>query len=54
MSIRAIPGSGKYVSVAAPHHGQNYGSLVLIDLKKKDDRAMSQVKRITPKTQCDP
>ncbi|MFP4501535.1 MAG: hypothetical protein ACLFTT_11095 [Candidatus Hydrogenedentota bacterium] len=48
LSIRAIPNSPKYVAVAAPHHGQNYGSLVLIDLRRPDDGAMSQLKRITP------
>ncbi|MBE0536537.1 MAG: PD40 domain-containing protein, partial [Phycisphaerae bacterium] len=48
MSIRAIPGSHKYVAAATPHHGQNYGSLVLIDGRLDDDHAMSQVRRITP------
>lgn len=48
MSIRAIPNSHKYVAVAAPHHGEDYGSLVLIDLREKDDRASSQLKRLTP------
>jgi hypothetical protein len=48
LANRAIPNSHKYVGVAAPHHGQNYGSLVLIDLMEKDDKEMSQVKRITP------
>ena len=48
MSIRAIPNSNKYVAVAAPHHGENYGSLVIIDLNLKDDRSTSQIKRLTP------
>ncbi|MDF7826142.1 hypothetical protein P4B35_19075 [Pontiellaceae bacterium B12227] len=48
MSIRAVPGSHKYTAVAAPHHGEAYGSLVLIDQSVPDDRAMSQIKRITP------
>ena len=48
LANRAIPNSHKYISVAAPHHGQNYGSLVMIDISKKDDGAMSQLKRITP------
>ncbi|NUM52255.1 MAG: hypothetical protein HUU46_01300 [Candidatus Hydrogenedentes bacterium] len=48
MSIRAVPNSRKYVAVAAPHHGQAYGSLVLIDLSVPDDGAMAQIKRITP------
>ncbi|MBL7115681.1 MAG: hypothetical protein ISS35_07930 [Kiritimatiellae bacterium] len=48
LANRAIPNSHKYIGVAAPHHGQNYGSLVLIDLRIEDDKEMSQVKRITP------
>ncbi|MEI7901978.1 MAG: hypothetical protein WCK89_17130, partial [bacterium] len=48
ISIRAIPGSTRYVATASPHHGQAYGSLVLIDVRQKDDRRMSQLKRITP------
>ena len=27
--VRAIPGSSKYVGLAAPHHGQAYGSIIL-------------------------
>lgn len=50
LSIRAIPDSSRYVAVAATHHGQNYGSLVLIDPNLPDDGAMSQIKRITPDT----
>jgi hypothetical protein len=48
MSIRAVPGSPRYVSVTAPHHGEAYGSIVLIDPQKTDDRASSQIKRVTP------
>lgn len=49
MSIRSIPGkSSKYVSTAAPHHGQTWGSLVQIDLTRTDDRSMGQLRRITP------
>jgi hypothetical protein len=48
MSIRAIPGSRRYVATAAPHHGEAYGSLVLIDLRQSDDQSMSQLKRLTP------
>lgn len=48
LSVRAIPGSQKYVSVAAPHHGEAYGSLVLLDLRARDDRACGQVRRLTP------
>ncbi|MBN2308032.1 MAG: hypothetical protein JXR94_03625, partial [Candidatus Hydrogenedentes bacterium] len=50
LAIRAVPGSHRYVAVSAPHHGQNYGSLVLIDVRESDDRATSQLKRITPDT----
>ena len=48
MSNRAIPNSHKYIGVSAPHHGENYGSLVMIDIRKRDDGGMSQLKRITP------
>ena len=48
LSIRAIPNSHRYISVAAPHHGESYGSLVIINERVKDDRATSQVKRFTP------
>ena len=48
MANRAIPGSHRYIAVSTPHHGENYGSMVMIDIRKKDDRAMSQLKRITP------
>ena len=48
LAIRAIPNSHRYIGVAAPHHGQNYGSLIMIDQRIKDDNAMSQVRRITP------
>lgn len=48
MSIRAIPDSHRYVAVATPHHGQNYGTLLLIDQRLSDDSAMNQLRRITP------
>jgi len=48
MDSRAIPGSDKIVATAACHHGQAYGSLVLVDPKVKDDDAMAPVRRITP------
>jgi hypothetical protein len=50
MSIRAIPGSNKYLAIAAAHHGNAYGSLVQIDLREQDDRATSQLRRLTPET----
>jgi len=48
MGIRAIPGSHRYVFTAAPHHGQVYGSLAILDLREKDDGHVSQVRRLTP------
>jgi len=48
ISIRAVPGSHKYSATAACHHGQAYGSLVLIDPKIPDDNKMGPVKRLTP------
>jgi hypothetical protein len=48
MRIRAIPGSNRFVAVAAAHHGHEFGSLVLIDPRFEDDGAMSQLERLTP------
>ncbi len=48
MDVRAIPGSRRYVSTTAAHHGQAYGSLILIDPTVADDNAMAPVKRLTP------
>ena len=48
MDIRAIPGSHKFVAVAAAHHGQAFGSLVVIDPRADDDGAMSPLARLTP------
>ncbi|MHC4994163.1 MAG: HzsA-related protein, partial [Planctomycetota bacterium] len=48
VDVRAIPGSHKYVATAAPHHGQSYGSLVIIDPQAQDDDAMGPLKRLTP------
>lgn len=48
LANRAVPGSHKVMGVAAPHHGQNYGSLVLIDIRERDDASMSQIRRVTP------
>ncbi|MEE8451317.1 MAG: hypothetical protein V3R99_05355, partial [Thermoguttaceae bacterium] len=48
MSIRAIPGSSKYVATTGAHHGNACGSLVLIDPRIEDDLAMSQLTRLTP------
>ncbi len=48
LDVRAIPGSHKYVATAAPHHGQAFGSLVIVDPRVEDDDAMAPVRRITP------
>ena len=48
LDIRAVPLSHKFVATAAPHHGQAYGSLVLIDPRIPDDDAMMPLKRVTP------
>ena len=47
-SIRAIPGSRKYVATACGHHTLARGSLVLIDPSVPDDDAMGQIRRLTP------
>jgi hypothetical protein len=47
-SVRAVPGSRKYMATAACHHGQAYGSIILIDPSVGDDNAMGPVKRLTP------
>lgn len=46
--VRAIPNSAKYVAVAAPHHGQAYGSLVIVNPQVADDDNMGPVRRLTP------
>jgi hypothetical protein len=46
--MRAIPGSTRYVATATPHHGQSFGSLIMVDPNIPDDGAMSPLKRITP------
>jgi len=50
MSIRAIPGSHRYVATTGSHHGNAFGSLILIDPRREDDRAMAQLTRLTPDT----
>ena len=47
LDVRAIPGSPKYIATAAPHHGQAFGSLVLVDPRVEDDDGMAPVRRIT-------
>ena len=48
LNVRPIPGSPKYVATAAPHHGQAFGSLVIIDPRVEDDDGMGPVRRLTP------
>ncbi|MCF0233648.1 MAG: hypothetical protein HUK22_01565, partial [Thermoguttaceae bacterium] len=48
MQFRPIPGSHKYVFTAAPHHGETFGSICLLDLREKNDNHMSQIRRVTP------
>ena len=48
MRIRSIPGSHRYIGVAAAHHGHEFGSLILIDPHIVDDGALSQLTRLTP------
>lgn len=48
MNIRAVPNSNKFTATASPHHGQAYGSLLLIDPRVPDDDALAPAKRITP------
>ncbi|MDO4569440.1 MAG: hypothetical protein Q4D38_03550 [Planctomycetia bacterium] len=57
MDIQAIPNSNLFIATAGPHHGQNYGSLILIDPSQADREEprldqpgddMACVKRLTP------
>jgi hypothetical protein len=48
LATRAVPNSHKYLALAAPHHGQAFGSIILIDPHIVDDDAMAPVKRVTP------
>jgi len=48
MGIRAVPDSSLYLCTGAPHHGEVFGTLCMLDLRTEDDNHMSQVKRITP------
>lgn len=47
-TVRAVPKSQKIVATAAMHHGQYFGSIILLDPTVEDDGAMSQARRITP------
>ncbi len=48
MHIRAIPNSHRYVLTAAPHHGETFGSLCVLNLRLPDDYHMNQLRRVTP------
>jgi len=48
LNVRAIPGSPRFVATGAPHHGQAFGTLVVIDPGVPDDDAMGPVRRLTP------
>ncbi|MCH8042631.1 MAG: hypothetical protein IID44_02830 [Planctomycetes bacterium] len=48
LDCRVIPGSQKFVATAAPHHGQAFGSLVVVDSRIPDDDKMAPVRRLTP------
>jgi hypothetical protein len=55
LDIRAIPGSKRFISTAAPHHGQAFGSLIIFDPEVEDETAtdnkgkcMDPIKRVTP------
>jgi len=48
LDLRAVPGSHRFIATAAPHHGQAYGSLVLVDPDMEDDDGMAPVRRLTP------
>jgi hypothetical protein len=48
VNVRAIPNSPKYIATAAPHHGQCFGSLIIVDPEAADDDGMGPVKRLTP------
>ena len=48
LDVRALPDSHKFVGTAAPHHGQAFGSLILLDPHVRDDDTMAPVRRLTP------
>ncbi len=48
MQFRPIPNSHKYIFTAAPHHGESFGSLCMLDLRVPNDNHMSQIRRVTP------
>jgi hypothetical protein len=48
MGIRAIPGSHRFVLTGAGHHGEHFGSLLVLDPRLEDRGGMSQLRRLTP------
>ena len=48
LDCRPVPNSNKIMATAAPHHGQAYGSIILIDPSVPDDDRMGPVRRLTP------
>lgn len=46
--IHPIPNSTKITAIACAHHGQNFGSLILVDPQVRDDNKMGPIRRITP------
>ncbi len=49
MGIRAIPGSHKYLCTVAPHHGEHYGAIGVIDLRRPDGGSgIDQLEIVTP------
>jgi len=48
LDYRAVPGSSLFVATAAAHHGQAYGSLILLDPAMEERETESQLRRLTP------
>jgi hypothetical protein len=48
LDCRPIPASHRFVATGSPHHGQAFGSLVVVDPRIEDDDAMAPVRRLTP------
>lgn len=48
IDTRPIPGSGRLVATVGPHHGQSFGTLVMVDPNVKDDDGLGPLKRLTP------
>ncbi|MCZ7637892.1 MAG: hypothetical protein M5U12_18770 [Verrucomicrobia bacterium] len=48
LNVRPIPESRRFVATGAPHHGQAFGSLVVVDPRLPDDDGMGPVRRLTP------